>query len=82
MTVGVSMKYARLFALLMRMRQTCCHPFLVLGNGSKKVVHPVATANNGQQQRNLEGLIHIHNHRIYSKTGNDLLIGRVNINGN
>ena len=30
------MKYARLFALLMRMRQTCCHPFLVLGKGSKK----------------------------------------------
>ena len=58
-TLGVSMKYARLFALLMRMRQTCCHPFLVLGNGSKKVVHPVATANNGPQPRNPEGLIHI-----------------------
>ena len=31
------MKYARLFALLMRMRQSCCHPFLVLGKGSKKI---------------------------------------------
>ena len=34
------MKYVRLFALLMRMRQTCCHPFLVLGKGSKKVTPP------------------------------------------
>ena len=50
------MKYARLFALLMRMRQTCCHPFLVLGNGSKKVVDPVATVIKGVEPRNLEGL--------------------------
>ena len=49
------MKYARLFALLMRMRQTCCHPFLVLGNGSKKVTAHTAATASVRQPRNLEG---------------------------
>ena len=43
------MKYARLFALLMRMRQACGHPFLVLGKGAKKVT-PVAHGVFGGQQ--------------------------------
>ena len=42
---GLPMKYVRLFALLMRMRQTCCHPFLVLGKGSKKVTPPPPIVN-------------------------------------
>ena len=51
------MKYARLFALLMRMRQACGHPFLVLGKGSKKITPVVPGVFGGQNggQKNVAG---------------------------
>ena len=45
------MKYARLFALLMRMRQSCCHPFLVLGKGSKKITPVVPSRLFGENSK-------------------------------
>ena len=66
-SVTMGNKYAALFALLMRMRQACDHPFLVLA----KIIERDKTAKNQQQLDRNNGSGHILGFRTVKNEKND-----------